>query len=260
MCLKRLDTKRLVIKFGQKTHTMPFPWTCPYCQRNATIESHGTSSREHIFNNGNILGLLGIITEVIVCPNPVCREYAIFAALFPATEGSHRDYISAEDRKNPILTWDLKPQSSAQTMPEFVPEPIKKDYEEACLIRSLSPKASATLSRRCLQGIIRDFWGISKRRLIDEVEAIKDKTDPLTWKAIDSVRKIGNIGAHMEKDINLIIEVDDSEAGLLINLLEVLIKDWYIARHERELRLSEIISIADAKDEARKLPKQENGH
>jgi Domain of unknown function (DUF4145) len=31
--------------------------------------------------------------------------------------------------------------------------------------------------------------------------ALEEKVDPQTWDAIDSVRKIGNIGAHMEADI-----------------------------------------------------------
>ena len=67
-------------------------------------------------------------------------------------------------------------------------------------------------------------------RLIDEIEAIEDKVDPLTWKAIDAVRSVGNIGAHMEKDINVIVDVDPDEAAQLISLIEILIKDWYITR------------------------------
>ncbi|WP_372445280.1 hypothetical protein [Clostridium estertheticum] len=43
--------------------------------------------------------------------------------------------------------------------------------------------------------------------------------DPLTWEAIDAVRTIGNIGAHMEKDINQIVDVESSEAALLIETL-----------------------------------------
>jgi hypothetical protein len=39
-----------------------------------------------------------------------------------------------------------------------------------------------------------------KGRLIDEIEAWKGLTDPLTWEAIDALREIGNSGAHMEKD------------------------------------------------------------
>jgi hypothetical protein len=100
--------------------------------------------------------------------------------------------------------------------------------------------------------MIRDFWGISKARLIEEIEALKDKLDPLTWEAIDSIRRLGNIGAHMEKDIDLIIDVDPDEAQKLIELIELLIKDWYITRHERKERLASIVSIGEAKDELRK--------
>lgn len=55
--------------------------------------------------------------------------------------------------------WHLIPPSGAKAFPDFVPAAIRADYEEACLIVDLSPKASATLSRRALQGMIRDFWG-----------------------------------------------------------------------------------------------------
>jgi hypothetical protein len=135
----------------------------------------------------------------------------------------------------------------AVVFPSYVPTPILDDYEEACKIRDLSPKASATLSRRCLQGIIRDFWGISKSRLVDEIEGIRDKVDVDTWAAIDAVRKIGNIGAHMERDINVIVDVEPEEAELLIGLIEMLVKDWYIARHKRQEHLRAITEAAQSK-------------
>jgi hypothetical protein len=124
------------------------------------------------------------------------------------------------------------------------------------MIRDLSPKASATLSRRCLQGMIRDFWGIKKARLTDEIEAIEDKVDADTWAAIDAVRTVGNIGAHMEKDINVIVDVDPHEAQLLIGMIEMLIKDWYVMRQERKERLAAIVQMKDAKNFARAAPKQ----
>lgn len=103
--------------------------------------------------------------------------------------------------------------------------------------------------------MIRDFFGVKKNRLIDEIEAIQDKVDPATWAGIDAVRRIGNIGAHMEKDIDLIIDVDSDEAQLLINLIESLIQDWYVVRHERDVRLKSLVNIAAAKDQQR----QNNG-
>jgi len=93
--------------------------------------------------------------------------------------------------------------------------------------------------------MIRDFFTVKGRTLFDEINSIKEHVDPLTWDAIDAVRSIGNIGAHMEKDINVIIDVDQSEALLLIGLIESLIQDWYIARFERQQRLKSIVGVAD---------------
>jgi hypothetical protein len=70
----------------------------------------------------------------------------------------------------------------------------------------------------------------------------------LTWNSIDATRKIGNIGAHMEKDINLIIDVDPEEASILIQLIELLIIEWYVYKHERELKLKSIIDISQTKE------------
>jgi len=119
------------------------------------------------------------------------------------------------------------------------------------MISELSPKASATLSRRALQGMIRDFWKISKNRLADEINALRDKVDSTIWDAIDGVRHVGNIGAHMEKDIDIIVDVEPEEAGQLIWLIEVLIKDWYINRAEREARLRDLKGMVAAKKDAK---------
>lgn len=142
---------------------------------------------------------------------------------------------------------NMHPLSSANQFPEYVPKVIRADYEEACSILNLSPKASATLSRRCLQGMIRDFWGISKSTLFEEIAALKDKVPASQWQAIDAIRSIGNIGAHMQKDINVIIDVDPNEAKQLISLIELLIDKWYIARHDEEELFNNITSIADTK-------------
>jgi hypothetical protein len=53
--------------------------------------------------------------------------------------------------------WKLLPESRAKEFPDYVPAAILDDYRQACRIASFSPKASATLARRCLQGMIRDF-------------------------------------------------------------------------------------------------------
>ena len=99
--------------------------------------------------------------------------------------------------------------------------------------------------------MIRDFWGISKARLIDEIAELQGKIEPTPWQAIDAVRGVGNIGAHMEKDINLIVDVDPDEARLLIGLIEFLLKDWYVGRHEREEHMKRVIALGAAKAAAK---------
>lgn len=227
---------------------MSFRWRCPYCDHNATIvdENHGASRFE--FNNGSKYGYQALKAYVTVCPNPECAEYTLELSLHDHVQVVAGGYKDQDAKKR----WSLLPASSAKPMPAYVPAAIVADYEEACAIKMLSPKASATLSRRCLQGMIRDFHGIAMKTLFQEIEAIKDKVDPSTWAAIDAVRQIGNIGAHMEKDIDIIVDVDPDEAQLLINLIETLIQDWYVVRHQREERLKNIIAVAATKQEERR--------
>ncbi|ENJ1753086.1 DUF4145 domain-containing protein [Vibrio parahaemolyticus] len=225
---------------------MAFSWLCPFCDRGATIigENHKKSRIE--FNLGNKYGYQAFKLEVITCPNPDCKEYTL-----SATVHDHQEINGRYQDLDAKRTWQLLPQSNARVFPDYVPKAILDDYQEACAIKGLSPKASATLARRCLQGMIRDFWSVKKGRLVDEIDSIKDRVDPMTWSAIDAIRKIGNIGAHMEKDINLIIDVEPQEASLLINLIETLINDWYVVREERKQRLEAIVGVADNKQQAK---------
>ncbi|KZP84494.1 hypothetical protein A3N47_09840 [Enterobacter hormaechei subsp. xiangfangensis] len=100
--------------------------------------------------------------------------------------------------------------------------------------------------------MIRNFWEIEADTLNNEILAIEDRVDPMVWDAIDSVRKVGNIGAHMEKDINVIVDVNSEEANLLIEVIEMLLDDWYVARHEKQEKLKRIKDVASAKSAARK--------
>ncbi len=229
----------------------PFKWQCPYCNHHSTIKDDNFHTSNTRLTIENVEGNRALYSEFIVCPNPDCNKYTLSSYLFP-TENEWNGARHIWNDGEMIKHWNLIPQSNAKVFPDYVPKPITDDYNEACLIVDLSPKASATLARRCLQGMIRDFWGIKKGRLIDEINALEDKIDSLTWDSIDATRKIGNIGAHMEKDINTIIEVDQGEAQVLIHLIEILIDEWYVNKNEREKKLKSIVSIGKSKTEAKK--------
>jgi hypothetical protein len=231
-------------------------WTCPFCDRDTTIVGTNLATYQNILSIENKHGSKALYVEFIVCPNPKCKEYTITTRLYETEHDFHTGNWSYDKE---IDVWRLVPPSKAKVFPSYIPQAILDDYKEACLIQDLSPKASATLSRRCLQGMLRDFWKVSKPRLVDEIKAIKSMVDPLSWDAIDAVRSIGNIGAHMEKDINLIIDVDPNEAALLINLIETLMKDWYINKHEREERLKSIVAAGKRKVAQKKGAPKKSG-
>lgn len=147
----------------------------------------------------------------------------------------------------------LLPKSNALQFPEYVPASIRVDYEEACSIVFLSPKASATLSRRCLQSMIRDFWGIKKNTLFEEISALESKVDKTQWDVLNVLRKLGNIGAHPEADVNLIIDIEPDDATKLLKVIELLIKQWYINRHDEQQLLSDVLSISTSKQVKKKI-------
>jgi hypothetical protein len=222
-------------------------WTCPHCYR-PQIVSHGNSDEISDTVKVDNSATLTSKTVVVRCLNQDCRNFTVQTEALIRENGVEHARIKTR----------LLPQSSAKPQPDYIPKALREDYEEACLIRDLSPKASATLARRCLQGMIREFCGISKNRLIDEIKELRTRLESGTAPAgvsadsidaIDNVREIGNIGAHMEKDINIIVDVDPGEAQLLIDLIEALFDEWYIARHQRAQRFAAVAAIAAEKKE-----------
>src|SRR4051812_26791478 len=141
-----------------------FNWTCPHCLNPQIVtDSNYHNSREHLSVGENSVGFLGTQTIAIACQNQQCRKVYLHLNLH------HGEYTGGAHWKigKKIEDWILVPESRAKPQPEFIPAPLRADYFEACRIRDLSPKASATLARRCLQGMIRDFCGIAKGRLTD---------------------------------------------------------------------------------------------
>lgn len=219
-----------------------FNWNCPHCERAVTISNERLSVNRHTLHIENAEGRRSLVTRYFVCPNPDCRRFTLTANLCESALQNGGEKVGSV-----VQHWNLIPDSRAKNFPDYISKPILDDYREACLIKDLSPKASATLARRCLQGMIRDYWKVKPGRLVDELSAIQPQVDPLTWDAIEAVRKIGNIGAHMEKDIDVIVDVDPNEANLLIELIETLVREWYINREERRARMGHLVAAAAAK-------------
>lgn len=192
-------------------------WKCSFCGHAQVIcdERYHHESNE-ISVDGWLNGAPILVFEAIVCANNDCLKLTLEVSLATRKDISRGKPYSVSMPTTTIHNkWSLLPQSSAKPLPDYIPDVLRRDYEEACRIRDLSPKASATIIRRCLQGMIRDFCGIVKKRLIEEIEELRQRVDqgrapagvqPDTVNAIDHVRHIGNIGADMEADINVIVD------------------------------------------------------
>lgn len=232
-------------------------WTCPFCKQPTTVTDEDRLTKEVECHIENVKGNVSLVVRYIVCPNPKCKELYLDVVLFKQKKTSSYPYWEIDKA---LKAWNLIPESTAKSYStEIIPKAIVCDYEESCKIRKFSPKASASLARRTLQGMIRDFYKkeLTKYRkdknitgfmsLKQEITAIKDVVDGEVWDAIDAVRNVGNIGAHMEEDVNFIIDVEPGEADKLIELIEMLIEEWYINRHKRQQRLKSVVEIANNK-------------
>lgn len=135
--------------------------------------------------------------------------------------------------------------------PVEVPDELREDYTEACLVLSDSPKASAALSRRCLQTLLRDYAGVKPSDLYHEIEEYCSKSDTPSYisTAVDAVRNIGNFAAHPIKSTQSgeIIPVEAGEAEWNLEVLESLFDFFFVQPKrvaDRKAKLNEKLKEA----------------
>ena len=139
--------------------------------------------------------------------------------------------IHGVTRKHPQSA--IRPKGASRPpCPTQVPPAIAEDYQEACLIIADSPKASAALSRRCLQALLRGVAGVKHGNLADEIQQVLDsgKLPSDLAGSIDAIRHIGNFAAHPTKDkaTGEIVEVEPGEAEWNLEVLESLFDFYYV--------------------------------
>ncbi|MCX6833674.1 MAG: DUF4145 domain-containing protein, partial [candidate division Zixibacteria bacterium] len=85
--------------------------------------------------------------------------------------------------------------SSRPPCPPGVPANLRDDYTESALVLPDSPKASAALSRRCLQSLLRDRCKVKPAKSLDsEIQELLDRNELPTYiaKSLDAIRNVGN--------------------------------------------------------------------
>jgi len=132
----------------------------------------------------------------------------------------------------PGLHFSAYPRSASRPIPKEVPNPYRDDFSEACKVLADSAKASAALSRRCLQGILRDQAATKAKNLADQIDEViqSGSVPPHVQGELDAVRVIGNFAAHPTKSTATgeIIDVEPGEAEWNLDVLESLFEFYFV--------------------------------
>lgn len=200
---------------------------CPHCQTDyfsnwlsTTIQRHAESVMK-----GGLWDGEPFYPQVFVATCPSCHG-ATFKMQFESTQD-----------ETVYQTIQIFPRGgSFPAAPPEVPASIRADYAEANEVLTISPKASAALSRRCLQAVL-SAHGYSGRDLVKQVQSAIDESDtskslPISLKEnIDAIRNFGNFSAHPITDQTTlnVVEVEEGEAEWCLQLLMDLFDHYYVA-------------------------------
>ncbi len=83
-------------------------------------------------------------------------------------------------------------------------------------------------------------------QLWQEIDAIKARPEitPAILSALTQLRCIGNVGAHPEKDISVIVNVDYDDALVVLGIIEMIIDSTYIAKEREKEKLSQLATLS----------------
>ena len=138
------------------------------------------------------------------------------------------------------------PQSSGRPpAPSEVPENIASDYNESSLVLPFSAKASAALSRRCLQTVLVDAGKATpSNNLSQQIDEVLPNLPTYIAENVDAIRNVGNFATLEQKSkaSGEILDVEPGEAEWNLDVLDALFDDYYV-RPEIEMRKREELNI-----------------
>lgn len=122
-----------------------------------------------------------------------------------------------------------------------VPEKYASLYQEASDVLDVSPRASAALSRACLQMLLREYGNVEQGDLASEIEQVVESQSLPTDLAetIGTIRIRGNYAVHPDKskEPGKIVDIEEGEAEWGLETLEDLFDHYITKPRERKERL-----------------------
>lgn len=200
--------------------------TCPHCLTGVRFEIEKQQS-----NRGIRFLADNEVVDVTPSVCPACARVIV-------TLKHGRIKAGMFQEEGSLLAW---PRALARKpIPPEVPGHIAGDYREAVEVLPISAKASAALSRRCLQAILREAGEAKAKDLADQISEVKGTLPRHIADDLDAVRQVGNFAAHPQKSTSTgtILDVEPHEAEWSLEVLEALFDVYYVqpaqARHRRE--------------------------
>lgn len=215
------------------SYNSQFRGRCPYC--NVVVKFEEVQFETISVFKSNIIKISSpndyLKFYAVACPN--CGKIVLSLEAHPK-EGLSR-----------LLEWEshiIWPLSHNRAVPEEVPPHIAADYKEGVTVLNLSAKASAALSRRCLQSILREAGNAKQRYLSEQIEAVKTDLPSYIAQDLDAVRHIGNFAAHPIKDKSSgeIVDVEPGEAEWNLEVLDRLFDFYYMQPALQKKRQDEL--------------------
>lgn len=159
---------------------------------------------------------------------PGCSELVIDSII----SRFHTDEIVNAERLYPVI-------AISSPLPSDIPEAIADEYREAAKLRTISPRASAALARRCLQLGLRAN-GFRAKNLVKEIEKAEadSRCSSSLIAKLHAVRIVGNYTAHATEDENgNFLSVEPDELDLLFATIEEFFDVFYVKpkQHERQM-------------------------
>lgn len=138
----------------------------------------------------------------------------------------------------------LFPPPTVRKLAQEIPKNLQLDFQEASLVLVFSPKASAALSRRILQAVLREHFHIRRKTLYDEIEVYITQNQPPSRLAdhLHALREIGNNAAHPLKETNTgqIVDVEMAEAAWMLDLIEDIFDHAFVTPARNKSRKAQL--------------------
>jgi len=190
--------------------------TCKHCDRESVVDGDVFQWEGDIVSS-NVMTLGGrlYVFTCQLCGNAnIMYEGINFAA----------GLSSPERMANDIEMIQIYPTRKRNKDFVYVDEKYINEYNDACHVLEISPKACAVLCRRIAETILTDECKL-KGTLEEKIDKfILDKSPPSPLlEYLPSIRLAGNRGAHEKRDISgIVVEVEKNDCVILLETIEML--------------------------------------